>query len=117
MKGTVFYFNDTMSVYRMENVNSWVGRQKKNFLSEQRLEGILSEVKMLQGFAKDYPSYKSMFNYRILFFIIINFPNKKVDKQGYDIYKKNFYTELQSLNLKDRIRIYFQYYNLPNRFL
>lgn len=82
MKGDVYYLNERMSVYRIENYTSWVGRQKGNYLSDLRLDGIVSEIRMLQGFQHDFPQYTSSFYKRIEMTVIGNMPSRHIDKAG-----------------------------------
>lgn len=65
MKGKVYYFNEPMSVYRVENSNSWMGKQKWGKLDKSRLEVIESQINMFKGFAKDFPQYEKYFNRKI----------------------------------------------------
>ena len=69
MKGKIYFFNAVMSVYRVENSSSWVCSQndKKNY--EKRVNGVLSDVNMLNGFAKDYPTFRRIFKQRIAWFV------------------------------------------------
>lgn len=85
MKGKVYYFNDIMSVYRVENSASWIG-QRKAIDIEKRISTVSSEVRMLEGFAIDYPEYGSFFKQRIGAYINKNFPDRKnsiVDQNKY----------------------------------
>lgn len=65
MKGKVYYFNDIMSVYRVQNANSWTGQQKWGKLDKARLEVIKSQIDMFKGFAQDYPKYNKYFKRKI----------------------------------------------------
>lgn len=76
MKGKVYYFNDIMSVYRIDNNASWVGQRKKINIKE-RISTVQSEVDMLNGFANDYPQYSRFFKQRIKVYINKNCPNRK----------------------------------------
>ena len=70
MKGSVYYINDSMSVYRVHTSQSWTSRnQVQKKLSIQRMQGIQSEVNMLFSFANDYPNYKGIFYSRMAFYI------------------------------------------------
>ena len=110
MKDNIFYFNESMAVYRVENPNSWVGRQKEIKLSKKRLWGILSEIRMLQGFKKDYPNYASSFSSRIKWFILQNCPNKLIDMYGYRLYCKTFINEIRQFDFNTMLHILLPYY-------
>lgn len=62
--GHVYFLDDVMSVYRVENSSSWLGRQKKEDM-EWRLKGLESELDMLKGFSNDYPKYGVILKRRI----------------------------------------------------
>lgn len=110
MKGKVYYINTPMAVYRTENSKSWVGRQKEPKLSEKRLNGIESEVKMLEGFKNDYPAYSVFFHNRIKRFIFSNLPNKRKDMDGYRMYCVKFKNIINQFDLKYRIIVLSPYY-------
>ena len=76
MKGKVFYFNDIMSVYRVENSNSWMGQQKWGTMDKGRLEVIESQINMFKGFAQDFPQYKKWFKRKIANHINRNVPGQ-----------------------------------------
>ena len=76
MKGKIYYINDAMSVYRVENTNSWMGKQKWGDLDKNRLEVIQSQINMFKGFAKDFPQYKKIFKRKIANHINRNIPGQ-----------------------------------------
>ena len=97
MKGDVFYMNDCMSVYRVENDTSWVGRNREKKLSTSKLLGIISEIRMLQGFQNQYPQYNNAFQKRINNYILSNIPNSINDPEGYNIFTKALNKEISSI--------------------
>jgi len=76
MKGCVYYFNEAMAVYRVENSSSWRGQQDINKVTCKRFNTILSEVNMFKGFSKDYPNYSTVFHDKINHFICSNYPTR-----------------------------------------
>lgn len=74
MKGTVYYFDKIMGVYRIENINSWAGHQKFNTIDDARIHIVYSQVQMFKGFAMDYPQYRSVLENKISEHIIKNMP-------------------------------------------
>lgn len=68
MKGQVYYINELLSVYRVDNINSWVSTHKKGSV-EKLINGTKSEVIMLQGYSHEYPIYKKYYNDRIALYI------------------------------------------------
>lgn len=116
MKGNIYYFNDIMSVYRVENPNSWMGKQKWGKIDEGRIEVIKSRVEMFKGFAKDFPQYKNYFFNKVANEINRNVPNQKSQHELFLSYfsediKKYTWTQKIDLwvrkNLKGRVRYYF----------
>ena len=105
MKGRVYYFDDVFAVYRTENPNSWCGRQEERLLSERRLNGMLSEIRMLQGFQKDYPQFESSFIRSIKDFIFNNMPKWSDDPDGYSSFSRVFQTEICSFSRRDRLKL------------
>lgn len=107
MKGDVYYLNDAMSVYRVDNSNSWVGKQQsEKKMSLSRLNGIVSEVRMLQGFKTLYPQYSDSFNNRIYSFLLGNVPYRYLDARGNKMFIETFSDELAILNKKRRAFFY-----------
>ena len=81
MKGKVYYFNDIMSVYRVENAHSWMGGQKWLGFSEARLETIRSQIRMFEGFANDFPEYKKVCQDKICDQVNRNIPNRHLSSK------------------------------------
>lgn len=107
MKGDVYYLNEAMSVYRVDNSNSWVGKQQsEKKMSLSRLNGIVSEVRMLQGFKTLYPQYLDSFNNRIYSFLLGNVPYIYLDARGNKMFIETFSDELAILNKKRRAFFY-----------
>ena len=91
MKGGIYYFDEPMAVYRVENPKSWVGRSNNaehdlNVFTK-RIKGVKSELEMLKGFANDYPTYKKIFLSRINFFMNAQL-HRNMQKEYYEIFKK-----------------------------
>jgi hypothetical protein len=76
LKGKTYFFNEIMSVYRVENSKSWVGQQQWGELTSKRLNITKAMVEMFRGFAKDYPEYESVFMSRIASYINSGMPNR-----------------------------------------
>lgn len=94
IKGGVRCLHKCMSVYRVDNPNSWVGREKEKSLSDKRMNGILSEVRMLQGYRNSFPNYNKCLSKRLYAFLINNVPNKYLDRQGYLLFCSKLKKEL-----------------------
>lgn len=105
MKGKVYYFNDVMSVYRVENSTSWVG-QRKSMSSEVRIASVQSEVNMLKGFAADYPQYKEIFSLRIAAYINRSMPDRLSPRSDQDEYLKTFKHEIAQYSLIGKIDLW-----------
>lgn len=93
MKGKIYYFNDNLSVYRVQNPNSWMGRQKWASVEEKSLARLDSMLNMFKGFSKDYPKYSKYFKNKIIQYLItgapFNLPNNQKDIEYYNKYYKN----------------------------
>lgn len=74
MKGYIYYFDKVMSVYRIDNPNSWAGKQKFNSIDPKRLHIVRSQMEMFKGFSKDYPKFQGVYNNKIAEHIIKNMP-------------------------------------------
>ena len=105
MKGKVYYFNEVMSVYRVDNSNSWVGKRKKISV-ERRIDSVRSEVDMLKGFALDYPQYSSFFLQRKIAYINRSLPNRKYSKSDQVKYLRAFEDELKDCSFIAKIDLW-----------
>ena len=100
MKGTVFYFDKAMSVYRRDNPNSWMGQQDWGRLSAKRLEIIQSRVKMLKGFMHDFPRCQKIFEEKIADEINRNVPNRQAPKEDVDKYLSYFVGDINNYSTR-----------------
>lgn len=66
--GKCYYLADEMSVYRVENTSSWIGKQKLDDINKN-IRGCKSELEMLVGFIKDYPAYKNIIRKRLNYYM------------------------------------------------
>ena len=102
MNGKVRCLSNCMSVYRVDNSNSWIGRMNSTKqLTEKKLKGYLSEVRMLQGFSKDFPQYIKFFKERIRYYITNNMPYWKDDANGYKMYNTAFREYMKVFTCKE----------------
>lgn len=113
MKGKVYYLNDIMSVYRVQNSESWMGQQRWGKVDKGRLEVIKSRVKMMNGFQRDYPTYKNIFRAKIADEINRNVPNKYSPKVDADKYISYFSDEIEKYSLRWKIDLWFRKCRIP----
>lgn len=113
MKGHVYYFNDIMSVYRVENSESWMGRQQWGTMNQDRLDVIKSRVKMLDGFSNDNPSYKNVFQDKIADEINRNIPSWRVPKKEVSIFLGNFSDQTNIYPLRWKIDLWIRKLRIP----
>lgn len=66
--GKCYYLADEMSVYRVDNTSSWIGKQKLDDINKN-IRGCKSELEMLVGFIKDYPAYKNIIRKRLNYYM------------------------------------------------
>ena len=114
MKGKVYYFNDIMSVYRVENSNSWMKQQKWGTLHETNLHRIISMINMFKGFSFDYPIYKKYFSNKISHYYISQAPERFYNR-GKDIryYIKYFQKDYNLFPLFWKIIVRLSTSNIP----
>lgn len=112
MKGKVFYFNDIMSVYRVENSDSWMGQQKWGEFDLGRFEVIKSQVNMFKGFGDDYPIYKKLFKNKIAN-QINRFIPVHASKHELKQYKEYFSIEIAKYSLSQKIDMWIRIYHIP----
>lgn len=102
MKGKVYFLSDTMTVYRVDNSNSWVGKNWGN-LSWDNLQ---SEIDLLSGFSHDFPSFYKTFQLRKRRFILQHVPNRKEERSLYKEYKIRFDDIIRTFGFKEKILFY-----------
>jgi glycosyltransferase involved in cell wall biosynthesis len=103
MKGSVYYFDEAMCVYRVESDGSWTSKQKFYSVDPARLQTIYGQVKMFEGLSKDYPEFKTVFNDKIAEFVCKNIPRWVYGKKELDVYRKLFLDEINMLPFKWKI--------------
>lgn len=113
MKGSIYYFNDIMSVYRIGNSNSWMGQRKLFSADPQRLEIIKSRIDMFRGFSEDYPQYKSLFNNKIVDEIRRNMPYSMKDYEGLKNYIMYFQSEISKFSILRKIDFFLMQTRIP----
>ena len=93
MKGTIYYFNDVMSVYRVENSASWAG-QIEGISVDKLISIVRSEVTMLKGFSLNFPRYSDLFQQRIASYINCNIPKRGYSSSDQKQYIQAFRNEM-----------------------
>ena len=106
MRGHVFYLNEIMSVYRVENSSSWMGQQQWGTVSLARMEVIKSQVKMFVGFSIDFPEYKKVFQNKIADHINRNCPCRVMSNGNINDYLNYFAEEIKTYTLKWKIDLW-----------
>ena len=98
MQGKIYYFHDAMSVYRVENNASWVGRREAISI-DKLITTVKSEVQMLKGFALANPAYKHLFLQRIRVFINTQYPYKTASKEDLRKYIEAFQEDISQYDI------------------
>lgn len=108
MKGSIYYFNVPMSVYRVNNPLSWVGKTATDIIKESYLKGTRTEVDMLKGFSLDYSDYKKVFSQRIAYYItsIIIYKYRN-DTNSVNLIKTEFDDEITRMGWIWKMRVFF----------
>lgn len=104
MSGKIYYFDEAMSVYRVENKSSWAGRRETISIDEL-IATVKSEVQMLEGFAVDYPQYERFFSERIRFFIKTQCPYKTATREDLQKYFDAFQEEIIRYGMSSKIKV------------
>ena len=113
MKGKVYYFNDMMSVYRVQNSASWMGQQQWGRFDMGRIGVIQSRVEMLKGFQKDYPIYESVFNAKIADEINRNIPGNIIYKADVEKYISFFSDDIRHYSLRWKLDLWLRRCRVP----
>ena len=100
MKGTVYFFNDAMCVYRIDNACSWYGQQKFNSIDSSRLKIVNGQVEMFEGFMKDYPEYRKAFNDKIAEHICKNMPSWRFPPNAFETYEKLLFDRIENFSYR-----------------
>lgn len=116
LKGDIYYIDKPLSVYRIDNPNSWAGREKWGTVDDSRLKTILSMITMLKGFAEDYPRYKRIFMDNIGYQLLFNIPQKR-NVADYQKYTSYFNEYLNCLPIKWRIVLWLRDKRKPIRYI
>ncbi|MBO6251461.1 MAG: glycosyltransferase [Muribaculaceae bacterium] len=81
LKGKIRYFDEPMSVYRVNNSASWMSRQQWGSSSPQNLKRIRSMVDMFQAFANDYPEHAALFRNKVAQYVNTQSPIAQVSPE------------------------------------
>lgn len=113
MKGTVYYYNRLMGVYRIDNNYSWAGRQVYNSIDPARLHIVKSQMEMFKGFSIDYPQYKKVYNEKILEHICRNMPSWRCKEEEVKKYLNTFSNEIQKFSFKGKFLMWVGQLRIP----
>ena len=103
MKGAVYCFERSMSVYRINNFGSWTSRQRRLDVDEI-IRTRKSEVNMLKGFARDYPKYHRHFINRKAYYINCGVPVNE-GKEAIKKYLEAFSDDIHGYNWRWRLHL------------
>lgn len=99
MKGEIYYFDNPMCAYRINNSASWMSTQKWGSVTDERLAVIRSRVLMLKGFVGDYPHFRKVLEGKIADEINRNVPNWRLPDDVHK-YLKYFEEDIKRYNLR-----------------
>ena len=110
MNGDVWYFNDIMTVYRIDNSSSWMGSKKwGSGESPFIIKLIKSSLQMFEGFAKDFPKYHQLFENKKAEEINRNVPSSRVSsKKEVESFLAFFDDEIGHYSLRWKIDLFFR---------
>lgn len=114
MKGDIYYFNEVMSVYRIQNSNSWMEKQKWHSIDENNLKRIDSMINMFKGFSRDFPIYKRYFSNKIAHYLITQSPSRfNNSDKDLEYYLKYYQDDFNHFPLFWKIIIKLRMTNIP----
>ena len=115
LEGPSWFFNEAMSVYRIENSSSWTGKQEWGIKGgdPNKLKIIQSQIRMFEGFSKDYPRYHSLLFNKIAEHINKNIPLRRFGTDKINAYLSNFTKEISHYNLRWKIDLFCRKTSLP----
>lgn len=114
MKGKIYYLNDIMSVYRVENSTSYMGKliwTHENY--NNRITIIRSVINMFKGFAYDYPQYADIIKTKIAQHISIHIPRRKKDPKIRKKYHQEFKKDIEDFPFLWKIDAWIGFSNIP----
>ena len=116
MKGKIYYFNEPMSVYRVDNSESFMGKAKwSNDNLEHKINLVWSSINMYKGFANEFYQYRKVYLNKIGSQISRYFPGKHINKEIRKIYKDTFKNEIKKYPLLWRFDFLLRSSNLHPR--
>lgn len=114
MKGKVFYFDNIMSVYRRGYSTSWSGQRFRGACSIQKLETIMSQVLMFEGFGKDFPEFNEVFRDKIFDHIDRNIPSRRLlSKTDLNFYLNYFSDIINNYSIRGKIDLLIRKSRIP----
>lgn len=113
VKGDVFYFDDCMSIYRVDNCNSWMGTQNFGTLSEKRKKVIISIINMLRGFATLDPNLLDVVSSTIANEINGNIPYWKASSKDINRYLESFKNEIRNYDWRWKVDMIIRKAKIP----
>ena len=113
IKGDVFYFDDCMSIYRVDNCNSWMGTQNFGTLSEKRKEVIKSIINMLRGFATHDPTLFDVISSTIANEINGNIPYWRASSKDINRYLESFKNEIRNYDWRWKVDMIIRKAKIP----
>lgn len=96
MKGYIYYKNEPMSIYRVENSSSWMGKQEWCSPSPKRIKTVQSIISMFEGFSKDYPDFSLYFKQEIAQYINSSIPNWRFSMKDVDFFLSHFQPQIEN---------------------
>ena len=107
MNGNIYYYDQVMSVYRIDNSGSWSGKQNFYTVSPKRLHDVRAQKEMLQGFSADYPQFAQVFKNKIAEHINRNMPLWNASKRDKKLYVDLFSEDIAQFSFFWKICMYF----------
>lgn len=111
--GGIYYFNDAMSVYRVDNSLSWMGKQDWCSISPKRIKSVQSIISMFEGFSDDYPEYSCFFRQKTAQYINASIPNWRSSSKDANLFLSHFQSQTEKYSFWWKLDLYFMKIRLP----
>lgn len=93
--GDIYYFDEAMSVYRIDNPMSWDGKNNlQSRINEKKLKGMETEINMLKSYANENKSLFKYFYQRINYYVLKNIPDRKELNNPENLIYRNFFADV-----------------------
>lgn len=114
LNGRAWYFNEAMSVYRVDNPSSWMGAHKWGSGTDSFVFNLIdTSLNMFEGFANDFPRYAKLLKNKKAEEINRNIPSTRVSSQEMRAFLAHYENEIDKYTLRWKIDLFFRKCRIP----